>query len=142
METCPVEAGNCSTTPCPSCPPGTIVDQDPRVGEPCKVYVQVTNRGTSAATNLRVIALWADASAGLPTLPADYWTRVFKANGACESIAAGEKWQTLSPVCGTLPRLEANASHVFEYDWTPPEGAATHSCVMAMVECTVMTRVA
>jgi hypothetical protein len=37
-----------------------------------RVYVQVHNRGVSAANNVRVMLLLANASAGLPALPAGY----------------------------------------------------------------------
>jgi hypothetical protein len=39
------------------------------------VFVQVHNRGAFDATAVRVVCLWADASAGPPPLPADFWTR-------------------------------------------------------------------
>jgi hypothetical protein len=37
------------------------------------VYVQFHNRGAFHGTDLRVVCLWADASAGLPRLPDDFW---------------------------------------------------------------------
>lgn len=39
-----------------------------------RFYVQVQNRGVNKATNVQVRAFFADASAGLPALPPDFWS--------------------------------------------------------------------
>jgi len=55
-------------------PSGTSVDRNPVRGRAANAYVQVSNRGLQPSLNVRVIALWADATAGLPVLPPDFWT--------------------------------------------------------------------
>jgi hypothetical protein len=139
METCPVEAGKCPavlTTPCPDCPSGAILDQDPHAGEDARVYVQVTNRGTHTASNLRVIALWADASLRLPALPSNFWTTLFPATGmGCGPWPTSSEWKSFNQLCQPVPSLAPGEAAVMEFDWSPvPTTAAEHTCVMAMVE--------
>ena len=43
-------------------------------GQVNRVYVQVHNRGFAVGSNVIVKVLYANASAGLPALPADFWT--------------------------------------------------------------------
>ncbi len=51
-----------------------LVDEDPEKGNQNRVYVQVHNRGPLPAANVTVKIMVAGASAGLPDLPADFWT--------------------------------------------------------------------
>jgi hypothetical protein len=89
--------------------------------------VQIHNQGINDAANVAVKVLWADASAGLPSLPADFWTAfpgdsTNTANwhpiGAAKSIAS-------------LPRYLPG---VLEWDWTTPVTAATHSCLLVVAD--------
>jgi photosystem II stability/assembly factor-like uncharacterized protein len=41
---------------------------------PNRLYVQVHNRGPSSAHEVKVKVLWTEASAGLPPLPANFWS--------------------------------------------------------------------
>ncbi|MBV9124483.1 MAG: hypothetical protein JO112_14085, partial [Planctomycetes bacterium] len=92
------------------------------------VYVQLHNRGVQAAANVTVKILYTDASAGLPDLPADFWT-AFPGDAGDTShwhpIGASQTISLLSP---TTPR-------VLEWDWTPPLSAAEHSCLLVVMDC-------
>jgi hypothetical protein len=86
------------------------------------------NRGIKPAVNVTVKILYADASAGLPNLPADFWTAFpgdstdtthWKPIGAAKVIAS------LSP---TEPA-------VLELDWSTPQSAADHSCLLVVTDC-------
>ncbi|MFJ5549119.1 WD40/YVTN/BNR-like repeat-containing protein [Streptomyces sp. NPDC093225] len=95
-----------------------------------RFYVQVHNRGVSAATNVRVRAFLADASAGLPALPADFWSagRPFAADPAATA------YTPLGPT-RTIARLEAAEPGVVEWDYLVPPTAAAHSCILAVTTC-------
>jgi photosystem II stability/assembly factor-like uncharacterized protein len=92
-----------------------------------RVYVQVHNRGIATATSVTVKLLYADASAGLPPLPADFWT-AFPGNSA----VASSPWHPIGAAKTTTvtPTLPA----VLEWDWTTPVGQATHSCLLAVID--------
>lgn len=49
-----------------------IEHEDPLPG-PTNLFVQVHNRGSFAATGVRVVRLWCDATHGPPPLPDDFW---------------------------------------------------------------------
>ncbi|MFC9294598.1 WD40/YVTN/BNR-like repeat-containing protein [Streptomyces sp. NPDC057010] len=108
----------------------TIAHRTARRDRLNRFYVQVHNRGVSAATNVRVRAFLADASAGLPALPADFWS-----NGkpfAADPTAAA--YTPLGPT-RTFARLEAAEPGVAEWDYFLPATAAQHSCVLAVATC-------
>jgi hypothetical protein len=51
-----------------------LLHEEPSPG-PSNVFVQVHNRGSFDAPEVRVVVLWADASSGPPRLPDDFWAR-------------------------------------------------------------------
>lgn len=120
-----------------SCPPGTIIDADPRRAAGAKVYAQVANKGVDPVTNVRVIALWAEATAGLPLLPADFWTMTFPGGGApCGPLDTSTGWRlanTTSP-CKLISSIGPEVPEVAKWDWSVPAGAAEHSCMLVIVE--------
>src|SRR4029077_2602757 len=91
-------------------------------GQVNRIYVQVHNQGISDAANVAVKVLWADASAGLPSLPADFWT-AFPGDSANTT-----NWHPIGAAksIASLPRCLPG---VLEWDWTTPLTAATHSCL-------------
>jgi len=93
------------------------------------VYVQVQNRGYLPAANVRVKLLYADASAGLPDLPADFWS-AFPADSADTS-----QWRPIGAT-QTIASAAPGIPTILEWDWTPPAGAATHSCLLAVMDST------
>jgi hypothetical protein len=69
-----------------------------------RAYVKVNNRGFAPGSNVAAKLLWADASAGLPPLPLDFWT-AFPNNSAnttvlhplTKGVATFQTITTLSP---------------------------------------------
>lgn len=96
-----------------------------------RFYVQVHNRGVSKATNVQVRAFFADASAGLPSLPADFWS----AGKPFVGTPSGTAWTPIGPT-KTISELEAAEPGVVEWDWTVPGTASQHSCLLALATCT------
>jgi hypothetical protein len=98
-----------------------------------RVYVQVHNRGVVAADDVRVMLLLANASAGLPALPAGYWTDV--QNGTPINTA---DWKTVGIVDLDDVRVGAPKVAAFSLsssDLPPPAMLAgnDHHCVLALV---------
>ena len=98
-----------------------------------RVYVQVHNRGVLPADNVRVMLLLANASAGLPALPAGYWIDVqtgMPINNA--------NWRTVGIV--HLNDVRVGAPKIAGFDLTsdmlpPPANLAgnNHHCVLALI---------
>jgi photosystem II stability/assembly factor-like uncharacterized protein len=129
VESCPVEIN--------SCPAGTVMDSNPKRGQQAKVYVQVTNRGLQPASNIRVIALWADATAGLPLLPNDFWTNTFPAGTtACGPLDTSTGWNLADPAnpCRVIPVVNPDLPEVTQFLWSVPPSAKDHSCMLAIFE--------
>jgi hypothetical protein len=94
-----------------------------------RVYIQVHNRGINPAANVQVMALLANASAGLPALPPGY------ENGTPITTAS---WETLG--IATLPSVEVGFPRVAAFDLPssllpPPANLAgnDHHCVLALL---------
>lgn len=102
--------------------------RNPQRGRVNRVYVQVHNRGFQPAANVRVKILYADASAGLPPLPGDFWTN-FPADPASTSV-----WHPIGAT-QTIGVVEPLTPSVVEWDWTPPASAAGHSCLLVVMDC-------
>jgi photosystem II stability/assembly factor-like uncharacterized protein len=103
-----------------------LAHRNPQRGRVNRVYVQVHNRGVFVGNSVTVKLLYADAAAGLPALPADFWT-AFPADSTNTTpwhpIGAA---QTVS-VSPTEPKI-------LEWDWTPPASAADHSCLLVVMD--------
>jgi hypothetical protein len=103
-----------------------LVHESPEAGNQNRVYVQVHNRGPVAAADVTVKIMVAGASAGLPDLPADFWTAWPNSPGDANWTAVG------SPQ--TIATLEPLRPTVLEWTWTPPVGADTHTCMLVVVD--------
>ncbi len=90
-----------------------------------RVYVQLHNRGIQAAAGVTVKLHYADASAGLPPLPSDFWT-AFPADSSDTS-----QWH---PIGTRSVDISPTVPTVVEWDWTTPAGQATHSCLFVVVD--------
>jgi hypothetical protein len=129
MQTCPINLADC--------PAGTLRDANPRRGQAARVYAQVTNTGLQSGSNVRVVALFADASVGLPLLPADFWTTTFPAGSTtCGSLTPGSGWQFAEPAnpCRVIPVVNPDVPEVVRFDWTVPTTQAEHSCILIISE--------
>ena len=103
-----------------------LVHEDPEKGNLNRVYVQVHNRGPLAAGNVTVKIMAAGASAGLPDLPADFWT-------AWPNSAGDANWTPVGTP-QTLPVLDPLRPEVLRWDWTPPPDADAHSCMLVVLD--------
>jgi hypothetical protein len=131
MQTCPIEMS--------ACPPGTIWDNHPVRNQLARVYTQVSNQGIDPVTNVRVIALFADATAGLPLLPSDFWTTTFPAGStSCGPLTAGSGWHLADPAhpCKTIAVVNPIYPETVSFDWQVPAGEAEHTCMLVIVEST------
>ena len=100
---------------------------DPQRGVLNRVYVQVHNRGIQAANNVTVKILYADASPGLPNLPANFWT-AFPGNGDQTF------WKAIG-AAKVIPSISPRRPEILEWDWVPPLTASSHSCLLIVVDC-------
>ncbi|HEV2803562.1 MAG TPA: hypothetical protein VGW57_01400 [Chthoniobacterales bacterium] len=89
-----------------------------------RVYVQVHNRGFAAGASVTVRLYFADASAGLPPLPANFWS------GASLS---GPNWFSIGPA-KIIPSLSPVEPTILEWDWATPATAAAHTCLLVVMD--------
>lgn len=90
-----------------------------------KVYVQAHNRGSQKADSVTLKVIYADAGAGLPALPADFWT-AFPGDGFDQT-----NWKPVGTA--TITDLLPNVPQVRVFNWTPPATTSDHVCLGAMV---------
>lgn len=102
-----------------------MAHQNPRRTQVNRFYLQLHNRGWQNATGLRVRAFIADASAGLPPLP----NALTAPNFDLESTV---NWTPIG-AAQTVATLEPNRPVIVYWDYTVPNTAATHSCVLAVI---------
>lgn len=102
-----------------------------RRNETNRFYVQVHNRGVDVAHDVQVRGFFAAASAGLPPLPADFWTGGRPFSGT----PSGPDWTPVGPTIN-LGDLEPGEPGVAEWDWFVPNAAPKHSCLLAVATCT------
>jgi photosystem II stability/assembly factor-like uncharacterized protein len=103
-----------------------LTHRNPQRGVLNRVYVHVSNRGVETAASVTVKILYADASPGLPNLPANFWS-AFPGNGTTTV------WKPIG-TAKTIANLSPKRPQVLEWDWTPPASAATHSCLLVVVD--------
>ncbi len=102
-----------------------LTHEDPKRTEVNRFYLQVHNRGWQPTTNVRVRAFFADAHAGLPSLPNALVAPDF-------NLSSTVDWQPIGPA-KTIPLLEPNRPVMVSWDWNVPMSANTHSCLLAVV---------
>ena len=96
-------------------------------GQVNRVYVQLHNRGFANAANVTVKLLWADASAGLPNLPPDFWT-TFPNNSSNTTL-----WHPIG-TAKVVPALSNVLPQILEWDFTPPLTASSHCCLLVVMD--------
>ena len=126
FETCPLELAY------GYCPPGTLWDSSPQSGVPARFYVQVINRGFMPASDVKVIALWTDATLNLPLLPVDFWVKTFPA-GIGLTAWSGWKLPDPSVVIKKIDVVNPEHPEVVSFDWPYPDPVGK-PCMMVMVE--------
>lgn len=91
------------------------------------LYVQVLNRGLKAAHEVKVKVLWTDASAGMPPLPADFWSS-FPDDWKAESV-----WNPVGPVQALKKELLPSTPQILKWDWEVPVTATDQISILAIV---------
>jgi len=102
-----------------------LVHEDPKRSDVNRFYLQLHNRGWQNATNVRVRAFLADASAGLPALPNALVPPDF-------NLTSTTNWTPIGPA-QTVALLEPNRPVIVSWDYSVPNTAATHSCLLAVI---------
>ena len=103
-----------------------LIHENPEKGNQNRVYVQVHNRGPLTANNVTVKIMTAGAAAGLPVLPADFWS-------AWPNSAGDANWTPVGTP-QTIATLEPLRPTVLQWDWTPPPSADAHSCMLVVID--------
>ena len=104
-----------------------VEHRNPQRGVTNRVYVQVLSRGVNAATNVKVRCFFAEAHAGLPPLPADFWTSGRPFSGT----PSGPDWTPVGPSY-TFPTLAPGQPGIAEWNFKVPSSASEHSCLLAV----------
>jgi photosystem II stability/assembly factor-like uncharacterized protein len=104
-----------------------LAHTDPQRTVTNRVYVQIHNRGIQPANNVTVKVLYADATPGLPNLPANFWI-AFPGNGNTTNWIPIGNAQTIPSISPTRPEI-------LEWDWVPPATSAQHSCLLIVADC-------
>ncbi len=103
-----------------------LLDERPVRGQTVRVYVQVHNRGSRAATNVAVRVFVASASLTWPDLPAAFWTS-FPNN----TLPASSPWQ---PIANhrMIASIDSGRSAVVGFDWFVPLTAVASVGLLAV----------
>ena len=104
-----------------------VEHRNPQRGVTNRVYVQVLSRGVNAATNVKVRCFFAESHAGLPPLPADFWTSGRPFSGT----PSGPDWTPVGPSY-TFPTLAPGQPGIAEWNFKVPSSASEHSCLLAV----------
>lgn len=101
-----------------------VQHDDPKRGQTNRFYLQVHNRGWQPTTNVSVRAFFADAHAGLPSLPNALVAPAF-------NLTSTTDWAPIG-AAQNIPLLEPNRPVIVSWDWPVPVAANTHSCLLAV----------
>jgi len=115
--------------------------ENPLSGTLNRVYVRVHNRGPRAASDVRVKLHWAFAGAGLPALPADFWS-AFPADAGDVSVWHPMPAQTVASIAysgAAVAGSAADASAILSFDFDAPVFDASlpnpdHYCLFAVID--------
>jgi hypothetical protein len=107
------------------------------------VHVQVRNRGLATANNVRVWALYCNASAGVPALSASpssgdnfpFWNQFQVTGQIVPMLPSDSPWRPIGPP-QVLSGIDPSQSQVASWTWTVPtlpSGDPGHFCAAAFV---------
>jgi hypothetical protein len=105
------------------------IRQDATHPNPNRLYVQVHNRGPQPTHNVRVKAIWADATVAVPPLPSDFW------GSFPTHWTASSPWSEVDPAqpYQSIAQLDPHEPKVLTWSFAIPSTAAEHSCVLIVV---------
>lgn len=95
-----------------------------------RIYAQVHNRGVNKVTNVQMRLFFADAHAGLPPLPANFWTGTMPFAGT----PGGTDWQAVGDA-KSFTELYPGEPGVKAWNFAIPTSANEHSCLLLVVTC-------
>jgi hypothetical protein len=93
-----------------------------RPGGPARIWVQLHNRGATAAAGVRVRVLYAPASLGWSDPPAD---------AVEHDPPPSSRWRAVAPAAPLEP-VEPGRARVAGFDWQVPADAAGDLCLLAL----------
>jgi len=106
---------------------GGLIHENTERNRTVRVYVEVHNRGINPASNVDVKVFFANASLGLPDLPAGFWT-----NFPNNVLPNNSPWQPIA-AHKTVPEIRCGLPAVVGFDWAVPATQAAHSCLLAVI---------
>lgn len=106
-----------------------LTHRNPFRGVTSRVFLQVHNRGVSAATGVSVRPFWANAGGGLPDLPADFWMAFPGADPTDTSV-----WHPVG-AAQTIPSIRPGEPEIVSWEWPVPMNAPDHTCMFAAITC-------
>ena len=104
----------------------SLIHRNPQRTRINRAYIQIHNRGINDTNLVNVKVLYADASAGLPDLPSDFWT-AFPADPTTASPWHVAGTATNVSVRNTVPTI-------LEFDFNPPATQAQHTCMLVVMD--------
>ena len=102
----------------------------PRRGVVNRFYGRVQNRGPLPANNVKLRAFFADAHAGLPLLPIDFWS----SGAPFDADPSVSAWTPIGPSI-RISSVAPGQPAIVEWDWTVPAAANDHSCLLLLTTC-------
>ena len=103
-----------------------LIDERPVRGQRVRVYVQVHNRGHTAAERVAVRAFFVPGGVTLPSLPAGFWN-AFPNN----VVPAGARWQPVAPH-RVVRRIAPGRAAVVGFEWTVPSTLGSAVALLAV----------
>lgn len=107
-----------------------LTHNNPRRDTYVRVFAQVHNRGVEKATDIKVRAFFADASAGLPALPTDFWSSFPSGTPTDLSV-----WRPVGPT-QTISEIKQGQPEMASWSWLVPSDVADHTCMICIIEST------
>ena len=118
-----------------------FVDEDAQSGSANHVYVRVRNRGPVTAGSVAIKAHWAFAGAGLPNLPADFWS-AFPGDSATTTVwhpLGARSVSNLAYSGASVAGISGDAAQVVEFDFNAPpidlsQPDPHHFCLFVVID--------
>ncbi|MBV9124506.1 MAG: hypothetical protein JO112_14200, partial [Planctomycetes bacterium] len=101
--------------------------RDLQAGRVNRIFVQLHNRGSQPAQDVRVLLLWTEAAAAVPDLPADFWTNFPKAPASSAWTPAGETQ--------TIPVLSPTEPVILPWALIGAPGVDNDLCFLVVADC-------
>jgi len=104
-----------------------LTHENPQRNRTVRVFAQVHNRGTQAATNVAVKIFFAASAVALPNLPTNFWSG-FPNN----VLPATSPWKQIGPH-RVVDRVEPGEARIVAFEWTVPSAAPANISLLAII---------